>query len=42
MLPPMCTQLPCMNIELKTPSYHGRTWGTSEAGWTHGPSTEHG
>ena len=37
MLPAMCTQLPCMNIELKIPSYHGRTWGTSEAGWTQGP-----
>ena len=36
MFPPMWIQLPCMNIDVNTPSYQG-TWCTATAGATHGP-----
>ena len=41
MFPPMWIQLPCMNIDVNTPSYQG-TWCTRTAGATQGPSREHG
>src|SRR5438105_9539344 len=40
MLPMMCDQLACMNIELNAPSYHGR-WPCG-AGAMHGGESEHG
>ena len=40
MLPRMCSQLACMNMPVKTPSYHGSAW--NPGGRWHGPCTEQG
>ena len=40
MFPRMCSQLACMNIPVKTPSYQGSAW--KPGGRRHGPSTAHG
>ena len=42
MLPRMCSQLACMNIELNAPSYHGSGWIGIDTGMWHGPCTVHG
>src|SRR5438477_285559 len=41
MCPPICSQLPCMNIEVKSPSYHERWSGGTSCG-SHGPASVHG
>ena len=42
MLKPMCCQLACMNMPVKTPSYQGSGCRCSGTGMWHGPLTVHG
>ena len=42
MLPRMCSQLACMNIPVKTPSYQGSGCTTNGTAMWHGPLTVHG
>jgi len=42
MFPTMCSQLACMNMPVKTPSYHGSGCTANWTGTWHGPSIVHG